>query len=193
MRTGMLKTNSFTIGIVMLAALGVFVPSAVFAQHGPGMHAPNSDPVYDTTTEATFSGTVEDVKGDRSALYWLARIHTLGLGHTGVQEKQLLLRTETGTMRIKLGPSAFLMEKKVEIKKDDALEVTGSRIMFGESPVVLAREIRKGDSTWTLRDATGQPLWISAQPERRGFWTKKKVLLAIVAAKVVALATVLRH
>jgi hypothetical protein len=106
---------------------------------------------------------------------------------------QLLLRTETGTIEMKLGPSAFLTEKQVKIQKGDALEVTGSRVTFGESHVVLAREIRKGDTMWTLRDAPGQPLWSPVQTERRGFWTKKKVLLAIIAAKVVAVATVFRH
>ena len=82
----------------------------------------------------------------------------------------------------------------MEIKKGDGLEVIGSRITVDQSQVVLAREIRKGDTAWTLRDATGQPLWSSVPTERRGFWTKKKVVLVtIVAAKVVALATVLKH
>lgn len=194
----MFRKIRFTICVVTLSALGVFVPSIIFAQHRPGMHGSNplqqqQGPAYDTKTEATFNGTVADVKTGRSAMYWLARIHTLGLGNEGVQAKQLLLKTDTGTIQINLGPTAFLTERKVEIRKGDTLEVTGSRVTIAESPVVLAREIRKGDSTWTLRDATGLPLWTSAQTEARGFWTKKKVFLAIVVAKVVAVATVLRH
>jgi hypothetical protein len=51
----MFKTIWFTICVVTLAALAVFAPSAVFAQHGPGMHAPDSGPVYDTTTEASLA------------------------------------------------------------------------------------------------------------------------------------------
>jgi hypothetical protein len=194
----MIIKNGWFAGIT-LSSLGVFAPSTVFAQHGPDRHGPDSvqrrheGPAYDTTSEATFKGTVADVKTGRSALYWLSRIHTLGLGHTGVQEKQLLLRTDTGTVEIHLGPTAFLTEKKVEIREGDTLEVSGSRVTIGESQVVLAREIRKGDSTWTLRDATGQPLWSSSQTEPRGFWTTKRVILAIVVVKVAALATVLRH
>ena len=183
----------FVIRIHAVAALTALVPTAVFAQHGPSMHGPTTAPVYDTTTESTISGTVADVKGGRGALYWLTRIHTLGLGHEGVQEKQLLLNTDTGTVPIYLGPSTFLDEKKVEIKKGDSLEVTGSRVTVGDSQMVLAREIRRRDLVWTLREATGQPLWSAIQTEEGGFWTKKKVFFAIVAAKVVALATVLRH
>jgi hypothetical protein len=81
----------------------------------------------------------------------------------------------------------------VQLRKGDTLEVTGSRVTIGESQVVLAREIRKGDRAWTLRDAEGHPLWASSQRRRRGFWTTTRVLLAVVAVKVVALATVLRH
>lgn len=183
----------FVIRIHAMAALTALVPTAVSAQHAPSMHGPTSALLYDTTTESTISGTVEDVRGGRGALYWLTRIHTLGLGHEGVQHKQLLLNTDTGTVPIYLGPSTFLDEKKVEIKKGDSLAVTGSRITIGDSQVVLAREIRRQDLVWTLREATGQPLWSSILTEVRGFWTKKRVFLAIVAAKVVALATVLRH
>jgi hypothetical protein len=123
----------------------------------------------------------------------LSHIHTLGLGHKGEQAKQLLLKTDTDTVEIHLGPTVFLTERKVEIGKGDTLEVTGSRTTIGQAHVVLAREIRKADSAWALRDATGQPLWNSVETEARRFWTTKRVLLAVVVIKVVALATVLRH
>jgi hypothetical protein len=188
-----MRLAGFTVGVVTLTSLAVSVPSTVFAQHGPGMHRPDSGPAYDATSEATFRGTVADVKTGRSALHWFTQIHTLGLGHKRVQVRRLLLKTETDTVEIHLGPTAFLKEKKVEIRKGDTLEVTGSRVTIGDSHVVLAREIRRGDSAWALRDATGQPLWSVAQREARGFWTKTKVLLVVVAVKVALLATVLRH
>lgn len=151
----MIRNTWFTVGVVALSLLGVLVPSTVFAQDGPGRHEPGSvqrqqgpgpheGPAYDTNSEATFKGTVADVKPGRSALHGLLfRIHTLGLGQMGVQEKQLLLKTDTGTVEIQLGPTAFLTEKKEEIRKGDTLEVTGSRVTIGESQVVLAREIRE--------------------------------------------------
>jgi hypothetical protein len=166
-----------------LLLLGVLVPSTVCAQ----------DPDYDLKSETTVTGTVADVKGGRSALYWFSRIHTLGLGHMRAPEKRLLLRTDTEMVEIQLGPSVFLTNQKVEISDGDTLEVIGSRVTIGESQVVLARQLRKGDDTWALRDAAGQPLWNAGATERRGFWTTKKVLLTVVVIKVIALATVLRH
>jgi hypothetical protein len=204
-RTPQRMPRWLTVGVVALWSLGVFVPSRVLAQHGPSNHdtgnqhppvepGPQEDPAYDPKTEGIFSGTVTDVKaGGPGRLGWLMKVHTLGLGHKGVQEKQLLLKTDTDTVRIHLGPTAFLTDQKVEVRKGDTLAVTGSRVTIGDSQLVLAREIRKADTTWTLRDAGGQPRWSVAQTERRGFWTTKKVLLTVVAVKVALLFTVLRH
>jgi hypothetical protein len=185
--------TSFTVVVVTLSSLGVFFPSAVSAQHGPGRHRPDSAPPYDSKSEATFEGTVTEVKTGRSLFSRLFGIHTLGLGPKEVQAKQLLVRSESRMLQIHLGPTTFLTEKGLEIRKGDTLEVTGALVMIGDSQVVLAREVRKGDSAWTLRDEAGQPLWSTAQTEGRGFWTKKKVLIGAVAIKVALLATVLRH
>jgi hypothetical protein len=166
-----IKTSWFT--LMTLLSVAVFAPSTGFAQHGPGRHGPAGPykgPAYDTSSEAIFKGTVADVK-------------------TGGQETQLLLKTDTGTVVIHLGPAAFLTQKA--IRNGDTLEVTGSRVTIGEAQVVLAREIRKGDYTWTLRDATGQPLLESSGTEARGGGFGKKLLLAGLIAKVVVLAVVL--
>lgn len=63
----------------------------------------------------------------------MTQIHTVGLGRDGVQNRHLLLKTDTDTVRVHLGPPAFLNDQKVEIRKGDALEVTGSRVPVGDS------------------------------------------------------------
>lgn len=170
------------VGVVLLSF--VLVPSTVFSQDRP---------TYDTTAEYTVTGVVDDLKGGRSAMYWFSKVHTLGFGHMRAPDKQLLLKTDSETLAVQLGPAAFLDEKDVEIRKGDTLEVTGSRVTSGPSPVILARQLRKGSTTWVLRDPAGQPLWSSTQAEPRRFWTTKKILVVAVVAKVVLLTTVLRH
>jgi hypothetical protein len=71
----------------------------------------------------------------------------------------LTLETATETIEVHLGPAAMLEEKNVIIASGDTLSVLGSRITMGGTPVLLAREITKGDRTWTLRDPAGLPLW----------------------------------
>jgi len=192
--------------VVALWALSAAIPSTVFAQDEATDRATGSVPpqersdardvpVYDPKSEGTFTGTVSDVQtGGPGRLGWLMRMHTLGLGHKGAQETHVLVKTDTDTVRIHLGPTAFLKQKGVEINEGDALQVVGSRVAGDDSGVVLAREIRKGTNTWTFRDASGHPLWSSVETQSRRFWTKNKIILTtIVVAKVALLATVLRH
>ncbi|MGE5837275.1 MAG: hypothetical protein ACM4AI_22570 [Acidobacteriota bacterium] len=43
--------------------------------------------------------------------------------------------------------------------KGDAVEIPGSRVTMDAEPVLIAKQIKKGDTTWMLRDASGRPLW----------------------------------
>jgi hypothetical protein len=69
------------------------------------------------------------------------------------------LKTSAETLQVHLGPTAFLNEKKVVIAKGDTLVVVGSRVTVDGERAFIAKEVRKGDSVWTLRDAAGLPLW----------------------------------
>jgi hypothetical protein len=114
-------------------------------------------PMYDTTTETTLKGTVEEVKTVSGMMG--------GGGRTGPQGMAMMpgihvmLKTDAETLEVHLGPSAFLKDQKIEIAKGDALEIVGSRVKIGESEALIAREVRKGQTSWTLRDASGRPRW----------------------------------
>jgi hypothetical protein len=82
-----------------------------------------------------------------------------GRGRRGLGGTHLTLKTATETLEVHLGPTAFLNEQKVAIAKGDTLDVVGSRVTVDDEPVFIAREVKKGDSVWTLRDPVGLPLW----------------------------------
>ena len=63
------------------------------------------------------------------------------------------------TLGVHVGPKFYLDEQKITIAKGDALEILGSRVTIDAKPVLIARQIKKGNATWTLRDASGRPLW----------------------------------
>jgi hypothetical protein len=170
-------------GIVALWSIVMCVPSMSFAQHAPGsvrQHGAGREqgPAYDAKTEVTLTGTVGEVKTARNP-------------RSNVKETRLFLKTDTGTVEIHLGPTAFLTEKKVTIRTGETLEVIGSRVTVGESQVVLARDVRKGGLEWTLRDAEGEPLWGALQPEKPRRWTMTRVLLLAALAGKIAAAVVL--
>jgi hypothetical protein len=132
-------------------------------------------------------------RGHEGNLGLLIRAHTLGLGHNGGSETLLRIDTAKGNVEIHLGPTAFVHERGVSIREGDGVEVIGSPLTPEQGSIVLARQIRKGDQVWAVRDPTGQPLWASGEAPSR-FWTRNKIIVfSIVAAKVIALATVLRH
>ena len=123
-----------------------FVPVAG-AQAGPGRGRGGN---YDPATETTVSGEVTAVNnvlpGERSGRRGLGGLH-------------LDLKAGNETVVVHLGPAAFVKEKGFAVAAGDRLDITGSRVTVDGEAVLLAREIKKGDQTLTLRDASGRPLW----------------------------------
>jgi hypothetical protein len=131
-----------------IAALAVLVATPLFAQ---GQGRGDGSPRYDPATETTVTGTVESVEQIAGP--------GGGRGRRGLGGTHLTLKTKTETLEVHLGPTEFLNEKKVAIAKGDTLTIVGSRVTVDGDRVLIAKEVKKGDSTWTLRDAAGLPLW----------------------------------
>jgi hypothetical protein len=128
-------------GAAVVAALALAVPARA-AQHGD-MAMPGMD--YNKATETTITGTVEgtmEVPGQHA----LSGVH-------------LVLSTAEGTVHVHAGPASYLASKNAAFKKGDKVEVIGSRIKGEGFEAVLARQIRKGAQTVTLRNEAGKPLW----------------------------------
>jgi len=131
------------LAVAGLLATGPALSVASMAQ-SPAAQSPAA-PRYDTSTETTLIGSVEDVLNTTSPQ---------GRGGT-----HLTLKTEKETINVHVGPSWFLAEKEISFAKGDQITVTGSRVKFEGSDALIAREIKKGEQTISLRDAQGFPLW----------------------------------
>ena len=194
------------LGVCALLAGAALVPASSWGAPGDlaapavAVESPQSagvvqeGPVYDSSREETLTGTVSAVEpGNHGTLGLLMRAHTLGLAHKGRPETLLRIDTSRGNVEVHLGPTDFVNARGMSIREGDGVEVIGSPATREQGSIVLARQIRKGEQVWMVRDPAGQPLWTVAQ-ERSRFWTRNKILVfSIVAAKIVALATVLRH
>jgi hypothetical protein len=134
--------------VVGIGTMALLVAASVRAQpQGRG----GGGPRYDVSTEATVTGAVESVERIEASLG--------GRGRRGLSGTHLTLRTATEAVEVHLGPTTFLAEKNVAISKGDTLTITGSRVAVDGERVFIAREVKKGGTTWTLRDAAGLPLW----------------------------------
>ena len=102
-------------------------------------------PKYDTATETTLKGSVEQVKlvpptGGKPVVY-------------------LALKSGQGTLQVFLCPKSFLDDMGASFKAGDEIQLTGSKVkQEGEDPI-LAREVVKGQDTLTLRFKDGKPAW----------------------------------
>jgi len=102
-------------------------------------------PKYDLQTEAKFKGIVEEVR----------------LPPKGSEKEITFLRVKKGddVIDIYLCPKAFFDDMSMAFAKGDEITLTGSKVKQGESELVLAREVMKGNDTFVLRDEKGGPVW----------------------------------
>ncbi len=134
---------------IIPAVILVFLCGVVLAAvaQGPGNRGMGFGP-YNTASETTVTGTVQAVQQ-----------HPGKRGGVGIH---LLLKTNDSTLDVHVGPSWYLDKQGVTFAEGDAVEVTGSMLKTNDG--ILAREIKKGDKTLSLRNADGRPLW--AGPKR---------------------------
>ena len=71
----------------------------------------------------------------------------------------LLVKTNTETIEVNLGPANFISREGFTFAKGDSVEILGSKAPMGDAEVLIAREVTKDGKKLTLRDETGRPLW----------------------------------
>ena len=141
----MVLLKRLSIGAAALLVIGTV--SVVLAQTSGT--APQASPMYNLKTETTIKGTIESVE----------TVSGMGRGRGAPGGTHLVVKTEQEAIAVHVGPTAYLAEKGITLAKGDVVEILGSRVTMGTGPVLIAKQIKKGDNTWILRDASGHPLW----------------------------------
>jgi len=139
-----------TIHAMTTAAVALCVVSTLAFAQGPGRGPGRGMAMhYDAAAEATFSGTVDDVRTMQAQR-----------GMNGMGGLHLMVRTDDGVYEVALGPASFITSKHFEFAKGDAVTITGAKTTMAGHDVVIAREVKKDGNVLTLRDAKGMPLWM---------------------------------
>jgi hypothetical protein len=126
------------VGIAAIVAMPL-VAAAQWPHHG--WH--HVGPMFDARTETRITGSVEAVKlrsGPDGACC---------CGEDG--GTHLTVKTATESIDVHLGPTAWLREQGVTLVAGDVVDITGWRVTMRGAPALLARDITKGATTWTLR------------------------------------------
>ncbi len=105
-------------------------------------------PKYDLKNEVKIKGVIDDVREVA--------------GPPG--GTQLAVKTDTQTVLVYVGPTAFLKEIDATFNKGEQAEILGCKAPDASTGEILAREITVGQNTTTLRDDKGVPIWSGWKP-----------------------------
>ena len=123
----------------------------------PGAYVKVADTVR--SFKEIIEGKHDDVP--EQAFYMKGAIEEVKLPAKG-NEKEiafLLVKSGANTVDVYLCPQSFLAEIGVSFNKGDEISLTGSKVQQGETDLVLARELVRGNDTVVLRDEKGNPVW----------------------------------
>ena len=128
-------------------ASGAFGQGGMGRGGGPG----GGGRMYDPKTVETVSGEVTSAQQVH---------HGKGGGQRGGgYGVHVRLKTDTGEIWVHLGPTWYLDKQGLKIATGDRIEVRGSRVTLEGQPAIIAAEVKKGNQSLRLRDATGVPAW----------------------------------
>jgi DNA/RNA endonuclease YhcR with UshA esterase domain len=105
--------------------------------------APERAPKYDLSTEATFKGTVVELRDHNCPV-------------TGGMGSHIILKSVDGkTIEVHIAPTEFMKHFEIVLTKGEQIEVVGSKVKFEGVDTILAREIWREDELLIFRDKDG--------------------------------------
>ncbi len=125
------------------SAWGQPMPWGTSGGWGPDGHYTR---LYDKATVETITGRVASVD----------EVTPVSTATRGVR---LMVVTPKEEISVMLGPSWFVANQDVRIDPGETVEVTGSRVVIEGRPMIIARQVVKGDLVFRLRAQDGRPLW----------------------------------
>lgn len=133
--------------IIPIFAAVVLVLTITLAASGQKFEPGVTVPKYNPATEATFKGTVDEVRDRQCPV-------------SGGMGSHLVLKLATGnTIEVHLATTKFVKTYDLVFNKGDVVAVVGSKVRFEGVETIFAREVTRGDATFVFRDKDGTPVW----------------------------------
>jgi len=130
----------------LVALVGTLaVVAAVTTSAGEKKPTASDTPRYDARAEYVVKATVAGIKTHESVM--------------GYQDMHVILTTTVGDMEVHLGPVSYLAKRGFELKPGDEVVVTGCKTTWEDHPVIVARNLKAGNRSITLRNTNGKPAW----------------------------------
>lgn len=105
-------------------------------------------PRYNAAAESVYAGTVADVRDHQCPV-------------SGGVGTHIILKLEGGnTIEVHLATTEFTKMIEMNLRKGDAVEVTGWKTEFQGVQTIFAREVKHGNDTYIFRAKDGLPAWV---------------------------------
>jgi hypothetical protein len=139
-----MKISRIIILILTVVALVLTItPVAAGQKSEPGVAVPK----YDPAAEATFKGTVEEVRDRQCPM-------------SGGMGSHLILKLSVNkTIEVHLATTKFVKTYGLVFNKGDVVTVVGTKVQFEGVETIFAREVTRGSETFVFRDKDGTPIW----------------------------------
>ena len=69
------------------------------------------------------------------------------------------LKTKGKAVKAYIAPNWYLNNEKIQLKKDQSLTITGSKVTHNNKPLIITRTMKYDGKEITIRDSKGFPVW----------------------------------
>jgi len=135
--------KSYSLFLGMLMAILVIAALLLTVGVRPRAGGPQGAALYNRQTEVLVKGTVRDIQEFACPV------------NEGELGGHLNLQTSEGVYQVHLLPSRVMRSQGLKFAPGEQIQVTGSKTRVMGKPSLIAREIVRGDETFTLRDSDG--------------------------------------
>jgi len=135
---------ALVLGALVAGALGAVVASdLVWGQQIPQIAGHRSGAAYDVARESVISGKI---------------VQYSSASTTPPMGAHISLRTGSGTVEVHAGNAKLIEASHISLQAGDSVSITGETVAFGDVSVFVARIIKKGSQSVTVRSKNGVPL-----------------------------------
>jgi hypothetical protein len=130
---------------ILLTAIIILTSGNLFSQiaKAPGV---DYSRIYDISTVETVVGQIRSID----------KIYPSNNSSYGTH---MSIFTPTGDITVHLGPGWYIDSQILQLKENDNVIVTGSKVTYEGNIVIIAKEVTKDGEVLNLRDDIGYPLW----------------------------------
>lgn len=132
----------FSLAIILM----LLWSSLLFSQPGRGLNQGEMTKLYNTETEMTVEGKI-------------IKVEVADSGYGRFPAVIVDLKSKDDTMKVYIAPNWYLTNEKIELKKDQSITVTGSKVTHNDQPLIITRTMKYDGKEITFRDSKGVPAW----------------------------------